>query len=167
MNDKKSPGIHAREWISPATATYLAKQLAEKKSALLASWDVYIMPLANPDGYMIIIIIVVMQMVMPLVMPLVIMMVIMMVMMLLLMLIVMGLAKKKSALLGCQHLSQSVIMMVMLLNLVMRIVIILMATMVMRMRLRIYFPFSIASGIKGHDRGDLEHVHRKYDICVS
>jgi len=44
-------GIHAREWISPATATYLAKQLAEKKSALLASWDVYIMPLANPDGY--------------------------------------------------------------------------------------------------------------------
>ena len=31
----------------------------------------------------------------------------------------------------------------------------------------IYFPFSIASGIKGHDRGDLEHVHRKYDICVS
>ena len=44
-------GIHAREWISPATATYLAKQLAEKKSALLASWDVYILPLANPDGY--------------------------------------------------------------------------------------------------------------------
>ena len=43
-------GIHAREWISPATATYLAKQLAEKKSALLASWDVYILPLANPDG---------------------------------------------------------------------------------------------------------------------
>ena len=146
MNDKKSPGIHAREWISPATATYLAKQLAEKKSALLASWDVYIMPLANPDGY-VLIMIVVMQMVMPLVMPLVIMMVIMMVMMLLLMLIVMGLAKKKSALLGCQHLSQSVIMMVMLLNLVMRIVIILMATMVMRMRLRIYFPFSIASGM--------------------
>ena len=86
------PGIHAREWISPATATYLAKQLAEKKSALLASWDVYIMPLANPDGY-VLIMIVVMQMVMLLVM--------MMVMMLLLMPIVMGLAKKKSALLGC------------------------------------------------------------------
>ena len=57
------------------------------------------------------------------------------------------------------------IMMVMLLDLVMRIVIIPMAPMVMRMRLHIYFPFSIASGIKGHDRGDLEHVHRKYDIC--
>ena len=83
MNDKKSPGIHAREWISPATATYLAKQLAEKKSALLASWDVYIMPLANPDGYDGMLL------------------VMMMVMMLLLMPIVMGLAKKKSALLGC------------------------------------------------------------------
>jgi len=44
-------GIHAREWISPATATYLAKQLSEKKSALLAAFDVYILPLANPDGY--------------------------------------------------------------------------------------------------------------------
>ena len=51
MLQKISPGIHAREWISPATATFLAKQLAEKKSALLASWDVYILPLANPDGY--------------------------------------------------------------------------------------------------------------------
>ena len=51
MLEKISPGIHAREWISPATATFLAKQLAEKKSALLASWDVYILPLANPDGY--------------------------------------------------------------------------------------------------------------------
>ena len=46
----KSKGIHAREWISPATASYLAKQLSEKKSALLAAFDVYILPLANPDG---------------------------------------------------------------------------------------------------------------------
>ena len=29
----------------------MVKQLAEKKSALQASWDVYILPLANPDGY--------------------------------------------------------------------------------------------------------------------
>lgn len=44
-------GMHAREWISPATATLLAKQLVEKKSSTLAKWDIYILPLVNPDGY--------------------------------------------------------------------------------------------------------------------
>jgi len=44
-------GMHAREWISPATMTYLAKQLTEKKTSLLAKWDVYLLPLVNPDGY--------------------------------------------------------------------------------------------------------------------
>lgn len=43
-------GIHAREWISPATAAYLAKQLVERKTSVLANFDVYILALANPDG---------------------------------------------------------------------------------------------------------------------
>lgn len=50
-------GVHAREWIAPATALYIMNQLASKYSvrsdvkALLDAVDVYIMPLGNPDGY--------------------------------------------------------------------------------------------------------------------
>ncbi|XP_059099359.1 carboxypeptidase B-like [Tigriopus californicus] len=48
-------GIHAREWISPATVTYLIKQLTEDMTAenedLLENLDWYILPVANPDGY--------------------------------------------------------------------------------------------------------------------
>eukprot|EP00095_Tigriopus_kingsejongensis_P005647 maker-scaffold695_size110128-snap-gene-0.19 protein:Tk05647 transcript:maker-scaffold695_size110128-snap-gene-0.19-mRNA-1 annotation:"unnamed protein product" len=48
-------GIHAREWISPATVTYLINQLVEELSAdnqdLLDNLDWHILPVANPDGY--------------------------------------------------------------------------------------------------------------------
>ncbi|KAF4524147.1 hypothetical protein B566_EDAN012152 [Ephemera danica] len=47
-------GIHAREWIAPATAAYLLLQLVEfreKHPSLLNSLDWYFLPVANPDGY--------------------------------------------------------------------------------------------------------------------
>jgi murein tripeptide amidase MpaA len=46
-------GIHAREWISPATATYIIKQLVERSDQnqdLLDFYDIYIIPVTNPDG---------------------------------------------------------------------------------------------------------------------
>ncbi|KZS08436.1 Carboxypeptidase B [Daphnia magna] len=46
-------GFHAREWISPALATYIIKQIVEEpaNAKLLNNIDWYIMPVANPDGY--------------------------------------------------------------------------------------------------------------------
>lgn len=47
-------GIHAREWIAPATALYLLNQLVENTQThkdLLDGLDWYILPLVNPDGY--------------------------------------------------------------------------------------------------------------------
>lgn len=47
-------GIHAREWISPAAVTWMAKELVENDSAhpdLTQSLDWYILPVMNPDGY--------------------------------------------------------------------------------------------------------------------
>ncbi|XP_026094119.1 carboxypeptidase A2-like [Carassius auratus] len=51
-------GIHAREWISHATAVWLANRIAtdfEKNRALVPSIlghvDIYLMIVANPDGY--------------------------------------------------------------------------------------------------------------------
>lgn len=47
-------GIHAREWIAPATALYVIHQLVEKSAQnqdLLDRMDWVILPLANPDGY--------------------------------------------------------------------------------------------------------------------
>ncbi|XP_041777926.1 zinc carboxypeptidase A 1 [Anopheles merus] len=48
-------GIHAREWISPATVTYILNQLLTsedaKVRALAEKFDWYVFPNANPDGY--------------------------------------------------------------------------------------------------------------------
>ncbi|XP_058446249.1 zinc carboxypeptidase A 1-like [Malaya genurostris] len=48
-------GIHAREWISPATVTYVLNQLltSEEKSIrhIAENYDWYIFPSVNPDGY--------------------------------------------------------------------------------------------------------------------
>ncbi|KAK4007879.1 hypothetical protein OUZ56_013028 [Daphnia magna] len=50
---RQLPGIHAREWISPAVATYIIQQLVEvpANAKLLSNVDWYIMPVVNPDGY--------------------------------------------------------------------------------------------------------------------
>lgn len=48
-------GIHAREWIAPATATYLINQLLTSNQAGISqiadNYNWYIFPHANPDGY--------------------------------------------------------------------------------------------------------------------
>ena len=45
-------GIHAREWISPATVTYLMNQLItnEEYRDLVRQYDFFILPVTNPDG---------------------------------------------------------------------------------------------------------------------
>jgi len=47
-------GIHAREWASPAAVTYLIHRLVETEGEYdntLERMTIYILPLANPDGY--------------------------------------------------------------------------------------------------------------------
>ncbi|XP_047473754.1 carboxypeptidase A2-like [Penaeus chinensis] len=44
-------GIHAREWISSAVATYLTQQLADSGRNFLRRVTVVVAPMANPDGY--------------------------------------------------------------------------------------------------------------------
>lgn len=46
-------GIHAREWIAPASAMYILNQLVEnpQNHQLLKGVDWYILPVVNPDGY--------------------------------------------------------------------------------------------------------------------
>nr|AYV99566.1 venom polypeptide [Dolopus genitalis] len=48
-------GIHAREWIAPATVTYIVNQLLTSKDPavreIAEGYDWYIFPHANPDGY--------------------------------------------------------------------------------------------------------------------
>lgn len=48
-------GIHSREWIAPATATYLINQLLTSTDPnvqkIAGGYDWYIVPHANPDGY--------------------------------------------------------------------------------------------------------------------
>lgn len=44
-------GIHAREWIAPATALYLINQLTDGNyTYLLDNVDIVIMPVANPGS---------------------------------------------------------------------------------------------------------------------
>ena len=46
-------GIHAREWISPATVSYILKELVEGYDAnkdIVDFYDVYFLPVMNPDG---------------------------------------------------------------------------------------------------------------------
>jgi murein tripeptide amidase MpaA len=45
-------GIHAREWISPATVTYILNELLSPNSKdLLDHFEYYVLPVLNPDGY--------------------------------------------------------------------------------------------------------------------
>ncbi|XP_014275317.1 carboxypeptidase B [Halyomorpha halys] len=47
-------GIHAREWISPATTAYIIRELVENRGSLpadLQEVEFYIVPVVNPDGY--------------------------------------------------------------------------------------------------------------------
>lgn len=48
-------GIHAREWISPATVNYITHQLLysndPETKAAAEQFDWYIFPITNPDGY--------------------------------------------------------------------------------------------------------------------
>ncbi|KAJ9594113.1 hypothetical protein L9F63_014429 [Diploptera punctata] len=47
-------GIHAREWISPASVTYIISELVENRDAhgeAVKNIDWYILPVVNPDGY--------------------------------------------------------------------------------------------------------------------
>ena len=46
-------GIHAREWIGPATATFMLKELLKaplEDRSLLNEIDWYFVPVLNPDG---------------------------------------------------------------------------------------------------------------------
>lgn len=50
-------GIHAREWISPATGAYFINELLTTYSSggsaktILDTWELHIVPILNPDGY--------------------------------------------------------------------------------------------------------------------
>ena len=47
-------GIHAREWISSATATYIANELVnnyDENKEIVDNLNIYRLPMANPDGY--------------------------------------------------------------------------------------------------------------------
>lgn len=46
-------GIHAREWISPAFALYLIRELVENEQNrnMIETVNWFIIPVLNPDGY--------------------------------------------------------------------------------------------------------------------
>ena len=45
-------GIHAREWIAPAMATYIIDSLLKNETTFIDELNFHILPSANPDGYM-------------------------------------------------------------------------------------------------------------------
>ena len=54
MYIRSVPGIHAREWISPAVVSYLIREFSERaitSEDILANFTLYIIPVLNPDGY--------------------------------------------------------------------------------------------------------------------
>lgn len=48
-------GIHAREWISPATVTYIINEILTSTDPsfrrIVENFDWYIFPVVNPDGF--------------------------------------------------------------------------------------------------------------------
>lgn len=46
-------GIHSREWIAPAVATYMINELVTnpKYDSIVSNLNIHILPSANPDGY--------------------------------------------------------------------------------------------------------------------
>lgn len=46
-------GIHAREWIAPATCLYIIQELVENEDNrnMIENLDWYLVPVLNPDGY--------------------------------------------------------------------------------------------------------------------
>ena len=47
-------GIHAREWIASATATFMINELVnnyEQNKDIVDNLNIYFLPMANPDGY--------------------------------------------------------------------------------------------------------------------
>lgn len=47
-------GIHGNEWIGPATASYILKELVENSVDhldMLTNFQWYFLPIFNPDGY--------------------------------------------------------------------------------------------------------------------
>ena len=49
-------GIHAREWISPSSVEYVIQQFVENYDAsgnsnFVDNFDIYVLPILNPDGY--------------------------------------------------------------------------------------------------------------------
>ena len=47
-------GIHAREWIANAVATYIIRELVEnyeENKDIVDNLNIHVLPMANPDGY--------------------------------------------------------------------------------------------------------------------